>query len=135
MSYNKNTVNWSYLDDIVRIWKDSGKEVKIEILGYVDGRGLNDNKDTKYPIRKAVNCDDGIVVIERMERTYDCDTDDVIKSYTFKVGEVPNDWEIEICYGYEEKEFTLKCPECGVELEILPNGEQCPKCGWIDIDV
>jgi len=113
MSYNKNTVNWSYLDDIVRIWKDSGKEVKVEILGYVEGRGLNDD-GTKYPIRKAVNCDDGIVVIERMERTYDCDTDDVIRSYTFKFGEVPNDWEIEICYGEESCDILYEDLEEGV---------------------
>jgi len=36
------------------------------------------------------------------------------------------------CYS---EEIVPRCPRCGSPMEELPNGEYCPNCGWIDVDV
>lgn len=98
MSWNKNTINHSKLDVIKETLQKLGVEYKVEILGYVNGRGLNDGPGTKYAMRKLVY-EKGIV-IESIFRTNDCDDDDLIYSHEYCIeGKsedwVPEGWEIE----------------------------------------
>lgn len=96
MSWNKNTINHSKLDEFIEVWEKQNKCYVLYILGFVKGYGLNDDEDTVYAIRKAINWDDNMVVLERMERTHDCDCDDTIVSYIFPLGDCPENWEIEV---------------------------------------
>ena len=97
MSWNKNTINNSQLYTFAYTFGKVRRPINIEIIGYAEGYGLNDIYEDNiglYPIRK-LSFDD-IVVLEQMQRTVDCDTDDTIVSIMFDADKVPSDWPIEI---------------------------------------
>ena len=102
MSWDKNTVSRSKLDEIARILDILEIPYTISVIGTVDGWGSNDQQFDKegpsghnmHQIRKLVS--EKLVVLECMNRTEDCDSDDEIVSYTFRQKDVPQDWNIEM---------------------------------------
>lgn len=109
MSWNKNTIVSSHIDVIVKTLTEVGEKYEVRELAKVDGMGLNDDWDTKYPIRMLSYRN--IVVLERMNRHPDCDFDDFIDSHEFDKNYVPKEWEYDItdagedsvCYWEEGK--------------------------------
>lgn len=98
MGWNKNTIR-SNFDDMVNLMSELGHFVEITMLGKVMGMGLNDNEDTWYPIRKAVCMPPdsiGIVLMEQMQRSLDCDCDDMIICHRFTTNTAPSAWDVEI---------------------------------------
>ena len=95
MSYNKNTVNCSDIDTIIETLKELNVKYILKDIGKVTGYGLNDDyaKTDKHKIRKLTYED--FVVLEKIKRTTDCDTDDLIVSKKFHKNKVPKKWEIE----------------------------------------
>lgn len=96
MSWNKCTIN-SELDQIIEILLKFDIPYNYDILGYVKGYGLNDDCegiDYEYSIRKISTSK--VILIEQMQRTCDCDTDDIIKLFWFKPEDEPKEWKTEI---------------------------------------
>lgn len=105
MSWDKNTLNFSEIDATINVLKDIGETFLLDVLGEVQGSGLNDEQwigegeDAHptmklYPIRKLIY--KNTVMLEQMQRHPDCDIDDVILSFKFIIGQEPQDWQIEI---------------------------------------
>jgi hypothetical protein len=99
MSWDKNTIVHSEIDAIISIFEEIHYPYKLKILGEVMGCGLNDDDGQIYSIRsleyktkKGYN----IVLLERMERTSDCDGDDYIVVHKFNKKDVPKNWKLEI---------------------------------------
>lgn len=97
ISWDKNTIKTSAVDSIIHTCRILRVPYTIEILGYVEGHGLNDELNKKYPIRKLII--DKLVVMEQMFRTNDCDADDYLVHYIFESEEAPKDWELETAYN------------------------------------
>lgn len=82
MSYDKNTLDFSEIDTIVRVLdylaKADGGEQRYVLteLGTVEGLGVND--EGPHILRSLWHSN--ITVVEQMQRTCDCDADDVIVS-------------------------------------------------------
>jgi hypothetical protein len=95
MSYNKNTINMSFLDGVKEVLDDTGTEYNIQNKKTVRGRGCNDDlcDDTtqSYNLRRLF-CKK-FVILERMMQYGDCDVDDVLESVRFETGNEPSDWE------------------------------------------
>jgi hypothetical protein len=102
VSYDKNTIDYSRLDTTKQVLEELGEEFTITYLGEVVGQGINDVPEMSYHLRKLEYRDK--IMLERMERTYDCDSDDVRASYVFKKGEEPKEWLIEIFTDADEYE-------------------------------
>ena len=99
MSWDKNTVNCSHIDSIVGTLQQLGVPYSLVVMKEVRGRGFNDDipstaapflVDKFYLIRRLEY--NKFVILERMERTTDCDTDDLICSYPFDFADEPTDW-------------------------------------------
>jgi hypothetical protein len=101
MSWDKNTVNLSKLDEVANILNILEIPYTISVIETVDGWGFNDQQydengpvgHSKHNIRRLAS--EKIVVLECIRRLNDCDADDTILSYTYKAGEEPKDWMIE----------------------------------------
>ena len=96
MSYDKNTVNTSTVDFAIEMLKDLDIPYELETIGKVQGFGLNDldYPDDFYDIRRLTYGD--FVILEQMNRTNDCDFDDIISSSKFRIDKEPDDWRIEV---------------------------------------
>jgi hypothetical protein len=106
MSWDKQTIVLSFVNATIATLKDLNILYTLTELGQVQGNGRNDDdlgKDAEgdpipigrcYPIRKLEYGD--VVILEQMQRTHDCDTDDVILAFKFEKGKEPKDWQIEI---------------------------------------
>lgn len=94
MSWDKNTVDCSRLDTYKAILDELGLPYELTVKIAVRGMGLNDDEDTVYELRRLQY--NNFVILERMERTSDCDTDDVITSTQFLLEDEPKDWQYEI---------------------------------------
>lgn len=104
MSWDKNTIVLSNLDNVATTLEEIGIPYKITELGKLKGFGLNDDlygdKDKYYPIRKleyttvkGLN----VVIAERMIRTHDCDSDDTLISVKLPQSTFDdNEWKLEI---------------------------------------
>ena len=101
MSYNKNTVNHSHIGTIAEVLNDLGIPCTISNIGEVEARGVNDcNSGIATRTMRELRYK-GFIVLERMHRTPDCDSDDVIMSHKYKLSYyeqiMQNDkWKIEI---------------------------------------
>ena len=93
MSWDKNTYNLSEVNGIIRTLKGLNVSYKLTVLGKIRGRGLNDDDNQYYSIRKLEY--KNIIILEQMIRTTDCDTDDTIISYRFNKKEELKKWKIE----------------------------------------
>lgn len=98
MSWNKNTRNESEVNSVVRTLKKLGVKYKLTTIGSVQGMGLNDDyrKSSLYKLRKLEYKD--VVLLEKMVRSTDCDSDDVIISKEFKANKLPSEWVLEIVF-------------------------------------
>ena len=100
MSWDKNTVNCSHIDSIVGTLQQLGVPYSLSVMREVRGSGAHDyeaeapRERKVYPLRRLEY--NKFVILERMERTTDCDTDDLIGSYPFDFADEPKDWEYEI---------------------------------------
>ena len=103
MSWDKNTINCSHIDSIVRTLQQLDTLYSLTVEKEVRGMGLNDDIPSTaapflverfYPLRRLEY--NRFVILERMERTTDCDTDDLICSYLFDFADEPADWQYEI---------------------------------------
>jgi len=95
MSWNKNTINTSEVNAALVILKDTNTPYTLEVLGSVNGDGLNDDFGTgSYECRKLTY--GGKVLMEHMIRTFDCDSDDCFTSVRFDKGKEPatKDWRL-----------------------------------------
>ena len=106
MSWNKNTVVCSGVDVIVEVLRHIGIPYSLSVMKTVMGRGLNDawqnspiittmntigyQGQKQYDLRRLEY--NKTVILERMERTTDCDTDDVITSTQFDFADEPMYW-------------------------------------------
>ena len=130
MSWNKNTHNVSSVSNMIKILDSVGVRYKLTEIGKVKGMGLNDKYD---PIINGVDSEgyytlhkleytraDGlaVVVIEQMQRTYDCDDDDCI---VCNIVNNPNEYLTEIYYHHDDFGCAKNC-SCKVKtLLISPN--------------
>ena len=95
MSWNKNTVDKSFVDQAIKLLDELEIPYKVETLGEVQGMGLNDDygRDRRpYEARRLEYA--GFVMLERMERSADCDSDDYFISEKFKIEDEPEKWDI-----------------------------------------
>jgi len=91
MSWDKNTINMSTIDDIIQVLKDTKTSFKVTTVKEVRGYDLN---DTLYKLQKLEYANK--ILIDQMIRTTDCDTNDVIITRKFKKGKVPKIFKAEI---------------------------------------
>ena len=92
MSWDKNTVNMSGLDAIKETLDNLGTEYTLTAEAEVRGNGMNDSSgDPPYKLRRLQYGD--WVVLERIVKDADCDTDDIIYSQTFLLKKEPKDWQ------------------------------------------
>ena len=111
MSWDKNTIVCSQINAIISTLDICKKPYTLSVLGNVQGHGLNDdliiedNSGELYPGSKYYDIRklefEGIVILEQMQRSHDCDTDDMIISVKFDKGSEPKTWPLEI---YMDKE-------------------------------
>lgn len=101
MSWDKNTVILSEVNKTIELLKEFGVPYKLKVLKKVVGNGNNDdlfvgNKETsrKYDVRRLEYKDK--VILEQMNRSADCDCNDVIISLKFNKDKVPEKWEPEV---------------------------------------
>ena len=109
MSYEKNTINRSKIDNTIEILKNLKIPYKLTVLGSVIGLGVNDitfEEDIKNMLHKANGCYNirrleykDVVVLEKMIRNVESDMDDYIVSFEFKIGNESKEWELEETYG------------------------------------
>ena len=100
MSWDKETIVTSEVDATINVLKHLGVEYTLAELGQVPGCGLNDSDEKMYSIRRLQY--NGVVVLEQMWRTCNCDTDDTLVSCEFSNTPVPEDWPVEIDVCCEE---------------------------------
>ena len=96
MSWDKNTINISTVDFAIEMLKDLNIPYKCEIIGKVQGVGLNDldYPDNYYNVRRLTY--NNFVILEQIIRNRDCDFDDIFTYSKFNKDEEPNDWQIEV---------------------------------------
>lgn len=91
MSYDKQTLNESGINTATVILDLYGIQYTKVPLGTVGLLGAYDEAET-YTLQMLV-CDK-FVMLERMIRTQDCDTDDVIVSKQFDPDKIPESWHL-----------------------------------------
>lgn len=103
ISWNKNTLVLSDIDNTIEVLKETGTPYTLVEIGKVNGMGLNDDIQSddikQYPIRRLEY--KTFVVLEQLQRTPDCDSDDWLISKKFKKGEEPKKWELEVMLKVE----------------------------------
>ena len=103
MSWDKNTINMSQIDNNIKMLDNLKIKYKLIKLGEVEGHGNNDTyweityeeEIKKYPIRKLEYGNK--VIIEQMLRSKDCDMDDYLVSVEYDLvqyAKLPL-WELE----------------------------------------
>lgn len=104
MSWDKQTVDYSDIKIVLDTLNVIGVPYVLTELGKIRGNGLNDineeGTETYYSLRKLEYANR--VILDQMQRTHDCDSDDCIVSITFYKKDVPQDWKLEIYVDTEE---------------------------------
>ncbi len=96
MSWNKNTIKSTKIDDTIEVLRENDISYTLDILGKVNANGQNDHYTVTeyYAIRKLSY--QNFVIMEQMIRENDCDIDDCIRAVKFEKDNVPENWELEI---------------------------------------
>jgi hypothetical protein len=102
MSYNKNTIRVTEVDATLKVLCKANITYTLEVLGSVVGLGMNDDTYDRegneisgnYECRKLTYGD--TVLMERMDCSSDCDSNDYFNSYEYKKGEEPETWELSV---------------------------------------
>lgn len=104
MSWNKNTYDCSEIDSKIEMLEEFDIPYKLKIITSVIGMGLNDHYSSSgkidYPIRILKFKDK--IFIEQMIRTYDCDSDDMLRSLEIKEEDISEKFPLEIYTNWEE---------------------------------
>ena len=119
MSFNKNTINMSDIDRIETVLIILKEPYTIEKIDTVKGLGLNDDidgVDAQHSLFKL--CFRDKVVIDRMERTMDCDCDDCIVSYVIDKDQMPEVWHNEI---YMHDDDYMCDSNCSCKINLVTN--------------
>jgi len=102
MSWDKNTINMSFIDSTIKVLKNLEIKYQLTKLGEVEGYGNNDiycgeaiEEDHKtYSIRKLEYGNK--IIFEQMLRSEDCDMDDYLVSIEYESGKEPKTvWKLE----------------------------------------
>jgi len=102
MSYNKNTVNISEVEATLDVLKTNNIAHELTVIGIVDDHGINSEGVKHQLFRLRYNT---VVLLEQMQRTKDCDGDDMIVSYKFPLASEPKMWDTEVGLDFDlEKE-------------------------------
>lgn len=117
MSWNKNTIH-SYLNDLVKVLDAANAPYSLTDRGIVGDFGLNE--DGPITLRTLVYTN--VVLMEQMQRTEDCDSDDYIVCLGFEkdslLGEIP----LEIMtHAFQGDGF---CYDCGRTQEEIDSGKE-----------
>jgi len=96
MSWNKNTLNFSQIDTIIEVLITLKEKYTLISIGRVKAFGLNDSILGLYShcLRKLTYKNQ--IIIEQMQRTSDCDSDDLIVSLQFTKEKLPKRIPLEI---------------------------------------
>lgn len=92
MSWDKNTINTSSLNEVKSTLDDLGVEYKLTVRGEVPGHGNNDDK----PISLRQLEYGKYVLVEQLNRSEDCDFDDYIVSLKFLAADLPKNFPLEV---------------------------------------
>jgi len=93
MSWDKNTINMSIINQIIGLLESLKTPYKVKTLKKIEGSGLNDGLDTFYELKKLEVKD--FIYIDQMIKTTDCDTDDTIITHQFSKKEgIPKNFKI-----------------------------------------
>jgi len=125
MSWNKNTINLSYINSTIEVLDNLKIRYELTDLGKVVGLGNNngifeENKYHTLRMLKYINENwKEVIILEQMQRIKSCDIDDLIISKSFTEDNVPQRWPLEIYpeNGTIEQMATIK------KLTIRPTGE------------
>jgi len=113
LGWDKNTIVQTAVDFTLGILKRMDIPHTITTLGHVSGQGMNDSYSDSgnYSIRRLEY--HGKVLLERMERSYDCDADDYLVSQEFPKGQEPRLWPIvQYTHDAEYCDGSNKCCSC-----------------------
>lgn len=115
MSWDKNTYYVSEIPTIIGVLEQMSEPYILTKLGQVKGMGMNDDFDDKdyYDLYQLEYKDN--IVLEQMQRTCDCDSDDILTSIHFNKGEQPDTWPLEI---YTDTEGFIDIDDEGNEKEV-----------------
>jgi hypothetical protein len=98
MSWNKNTCSLSEIDSLLRFLDKEKRVYTLSVLGKVKALGANDDDRSHYDMRRLEYSDTAgqvYVILEKIDRSSDCDSDDHIVSFEFKKELEPKNWKIE----------------------------------------
>lgn len=99
MSWTKQTIRLSVVDDVIEQFKKELKQFKLTLMGKVAGQGMNDlSRDTEewrvYLIRRLEFGD--TIILEQMVQNGDMELDDFIMSYTYNRKDLPKTWKYKV---------------------------------------
>lgn len=94
MSWDKITIMSSDINAVIDTLESLNISYKLTTLKKVKGLGINDDETQLYAIRRLEY--QGIVIIEKMIRTSDCDTNDCVTSFRMNLKDEPRVWEPEV---------------------------------------
>ena len=102
MTPDKNTLNMSNVNELVRSFIQSKENYHLGILGKVEPVGIHDEVPLQILIYR------GGVVLEQLRRLNDDEENDIIVSTCFNFDEVPERWPME---RYMDAYDYLNCKE------------------------
>jgi hypothetical protein len=95
MSWDKQTARQSGIPATVECLETLHIPYNLKLIGAVSDRAEWSSPDDEIGLYRLAYQD--IIILERMERTSDCDTDDIVRSYVFaKTNDPTETWEVEI---------------------------------------
>lgn len=99
MSWTKNTIQLSVVNDLIDRLKKDSIPYKVSLLGKVQGNGLNDlsriTEEYKIYVLRRLDYEDKIV-LEQIIQTNDMQLDDFVLSHLFYKREIPKSWKYKV---------------------------------------
>ncbi len=101
MSWDKNTYIISEIDTVIKLWKDLRLDYKLKTIAEVIAMGINDSFEDRltYPLRILLTSKK--IFVEQMQRTYDCDSDDCVRSVALDMNDLPEKFPLEVYSDYQ----------------------------------
>lgn len=102
MSWDKQTHNFSDLTAVKNTLQKTNQNYILYNLGKVKDLGNSYTEIFNDDIMLRMLIYKGGVILERMNRTRDCDSDDCVISECFNFDQVPDKWSLERYSDYED---------------------------------